>query len=209
MQITQTTTDNLFKVLALIEKRVDRKEAMNFSAMCREHHIGDSVRNKLKYALLEHVYDYKDRALGPSKKMYISRDKKTWKFKFRHPYGVAQWHLTDDLGDILAAMQMCPKEIANPFYYKDQPIKEVVVEAPAVPEQPVAINYAGRPVQPEQLTDEELELGIKEYNLSLQLLQQEKEKRDAIKAKKAELLKVFSEMAKDEGFSLEDIVGIV
>jgi len=136
MQITQTTTDNLFKVLALIEKRVDRKEAMNFSAMCREYHIGDSVRNKLKYALLEHVYDYKDRALGPSKKMYISKDKKTWKFKFRHPYGVAQWHLTDDLGDILAAMQMCPKEIANPSYYKEQPIKEVtlekVVEIPAV-----------------------------------------------------------------------------
>ena len=84
-----------------------------------------------------------------------------------------------------------------------------IAAAPAVPEQPVAINYAGRPVQPKQLTDEEIELGIKEYSLSLQLLQQEKEKREAIKAKKVELLKVFSEMAKDEGFNLEDIVGIV
>ena len=84
-----------------------------------------------------------------------------------------------------------------------------IAAAPAVPEQPVAINYAGSHVQPEQLTDEELELGIKEYSLSLQLLQQEKEKRDAIKAKKAELLKVFSEMAKDEGFDLEDIIGII
>jgi len=84
-----------------------------------------------------------------------------------------------------------------------------VQEATIVPEQPVAINYAGRPVQVEQLTDEELELGIKEYTLSLQLLQQEKEKRDALKAKKAELLKVFSDMAKDEGFSLEDLMGLV
>lgn len=84
-----------------------------------------------------------------------------------------------------------------------------IAAAPAVPEQPVAINYAGSPVQPEQLTDEEIELGIKEYSLSLRLLQQEKEKREAIKAKKAELLKVFSEMAKDEGFSLEDLMGLI
>ena len=84
-----------------------------------------------------------------------------------------------------------------------------VKEAAIVPEQPVAISYAGKPVKPEQLTDEELELGIKEYSLSFQLLQQEKVKRDALKAKKAELLKVFSEMAKDEGFSLEDILGVI
>ena len=92
---------------------------------------------------------------------------------------------------------------------KKQEVVINVQEAAIVPEQPVAINYAGSPVQPEQLTDEELELGIKEYSLSLQLLQQEKEKRDAIKAKKAELFKVFSEMAKDEGFSIEDIVGMI
>lgn len=84
-----------------------------------------------------------------------------------------------------------------------------IAAAPAVPEQPVAISYAGKPVKPEQLTDEELELGIKEYSLSLQLLQQEKEKRDALKAKKAKLLKVFIEMAKDEGFDLEDILGVI
>lgn len=84
-----------------------------------------------------------------------------------------------------------------------------VKEAAIVPEQPVAISYAGKPVKPEQLTDEELALGIKEYSLSFQLLQQEKVKRDALKAKKAELLKVFSEMAKDEGFSLEDILGVI
>lgn len=84
-----------------------------------------------------------------------------------------------------------------------------IAAAPAVPEQPVAINYAGSPVQPEQLTDEEIELGIKEYSLSLRLLQQEKEKREAIKAKKAELLKMFSEMAKEEGFSLEDLMGLI
>ena len=35
------------------------------------------------------------------------------------------------------------------------------------------------------------------------------ENRRRIEAKKAELLKVFSEMAKDEGFSLEDLMGLI
>lgn len=88
-------------------------------------------------------------------------------------------------------------------------IEKAPVEKEPVLEKPVAISYGGKSVLPEQLSDEELELGIKEYGLSLQLLQQEKEKRDALKAKKAELLKVFSDMAKDEGFSLEDILGVI
>lgn len=135
MQITEKTTANLTAVLAMIQKRVDREEPVRFTVLCKEYHLGSSVINKLKYALLEHVYDYKDRALGPSKKMYVSNDGKTWKFKFRHPYGVAQWHLTDDLGDILAAMQMCPKEQANPYYYlnKDKSVSVLEEELPSVP----------------------------------------------------------------------------
>lgn len=106
---------------------------------------------------------------------------------------------------------MLPSRIADAMAIVGRKKRQEAAErkaavAPAVPEQPVAISFAGKPVKPEQLTDEELELGIKEYSLSLQLLQQEKEKRDALKAKKAELLKVFREMAKDEGFDLEEII---
>ena len=98
-----------------------------------------------------------------------------------------------------------PRKSKSVITIPEAPIDETAT----VPEKAIAIFYADRPVQPEQLTDEELELGIKEYSLSLQLLQQEKAKRDAIKAKKADLLKVFSDMAKDEGFSLEDIMELV
>ena len=122
--------------------------------------------------------------------------------------------VSDETGKKIVGVDLVPYIIAAASLYKTSPRKQKVVEAPiveapAVPEQPVAINYAGRPVQVEQLTDEEIELKIKEYSLSLQMLQQEKAKRDALKAKKAELLKVFSDMAKDEGFSLEDLMGLV
>ena len=96
----------------------------------------------------------------------------------------------------------------NPRTAKEAPAVEVQ-KATVVPEQPVAVSYAGKPVKPEQLTDEEIELSIREYRLSLDLLEQEKTKRDSVKAKKAELLKVFNEMAKKEGFDLEDIIGII
>lgn len=122
--------------------------------------------------------------------------------------------VSDETGKKIVGVDLVPYIIKAASLYKTSPRKQKiaeapVVEAPAVPEQPVAINYAGRPVQVEQLSDEELELGISEYKLSLQQLEQEKEKRDALKTKKAELLKVFSDMAKDEGFTLEDILGVI
>jgi len=121
--------------------------------------------------------------------------------------------VSDETGKKIIGVDLVPYIIAAASLYKTSPRKQKIieapiVEAPAVPEQPVAINYASRPVQVE-LTDEELELRISEYKLSLQQLEQEKVKRDAVKAKKAELLKVFSDMAKDEGFSLEDLMGLV
>ena len=112
---------NLRDALAQIQKRADRGEDMCFFSLCKACKLGQSTANKLMYALLDHVYTYPGR--DAQKKMYRSRDGKVWKFHFRDPFGRKKdWFMTDDFEDIFAAMQECPKEIANPWYYRENPV---------------------------------------------------------------------------------------
>lgn len=87
-------------------------------------------------------------------------------------------------------------------------IEQPVVEAP-VKEPVKLLEWVKLPIDPEQLSNEELDTAILEVSAVLNELNRVKEGRLACEAKKAELLKIFSEMAKDEGFNLEDIIGIV
>lgn len=113
MQVNKT---NLKLVLTQIQKRAEAGEPMLFTSLCNNYHLGETTRNKLRWALLEHEYQIA-KSETPLKKMYLSRDKKVWKFKFRTIDGSRNYVLATDEA-ITYAMSLCPKEIANPSYYK-------------------------------------------------------------------------------------------
>ncbi len=116
----QVNRQHLATVLGIIQKRAINGEPMNFSTLCLEHKLGKTTIAKLKYALLEYEYRI-PKSDAPVKKMHIKRDKRTWAFNFLNEDGSrtpAYVLATDE--NILYAMSRCPKELANPSYYKDK-----------------------------------------------------------------------------------------
>lgn len=105
---------------------------MLFTSLCAKYHLGETTKNKLRWALLEHEYQI-PKSETPLKKMYVSRDKKVWKFKFRTNDGSRNYVLATD-EDIIYAMSVCPKEVANPSYYKKHS-KASVEEVPVITEE--------------------------------------------------------------------------
>lgn len=72
---------------------------------------------KLRYALLEADY-YPDCKESSSKRMSIKKDG-SWKFLYRNPTGSRNWSgLVEELDSIIFKMEECPKNQANPYYYK-------------------------------------------------------------------------------------------
>lgn len=76
-------------------------------------------------------------------------------------------------------------------------------KAPKLPE------YAKLPVPPNQLTDSELDIAIRELQATLNAFISEKNERAKITAKKRELFKTVSELIAGEGFTLDEIMQIV
>lgn len=85
------------------------------------------------------------------------------------------------------------------------PVKEVTVSNPVA-----TLPEGGKlPIDPKQLTDDELKGAIEEIQATLNCFLTERDNRARVYAKKAELLKTIREMLEGEGFTLEDIMGIV
>ena len=78
-----------------------------------------------------------------------------------------------------------------------------------IPAEVLLPKWAKLPYDPNQLTDEELDNAILETSAVLNELNRVKEGRLAYRAKKAELLKTVQELLAGEGFTLEDLIGLV
>jgi len=87
----------------------------------------------------------------------------------------------------------------------------VKVETPKeeTPAEVLLPKWAKLPYDPNQLTDEELDNAILETSAVITELNRVKEGRLAYRAKKAELLKTVQELLAGEGFTLEDLIGLV
>ena len=89
--------------------------------------------------------------------------------------------------------------------------ESVKVETPKeeTPAEVLLPKWAKLPYDPNQLTDEELDNAILETSAVITELNRVKEGRLAYRAKKAELLKTVQELLAGEGFTLEDLIGLV
>lgn len=128
----QLNKENLMYALNEIQTRAMSGVPMNFATICKENHLGESTKRKLRYALLEHKYDT-IKSGGPYRKMRVKRDKKTWEFIFLNSDGSKSpaYVMANDLDTIISAMEQCPKEQSNPWYYN----KPADAPADAVPEE--------------------------------------------------------------------------
>ena len=89
------------------------------------------------------------------------------------------------------------RELAKPTPIKDAPLEDIFV-----PEEPLEdVTF------PDIITLTDGQLNMLEMHIAAEKKRRVEEAKK--NAKRAELLSVFQEMARDEGFSLEDIVGMV
>lgn len=151
----QTNKHNLIAALSDIQKRIERGEQMALFAICKSHNLGASTVKKLRYALLEYEYPVA-KSDKPLRKMRVKRDKKTWEFIFRHGDGSPKaYTLANDVDVIWDAMEACPKEQANPNYWKKHPIAKDISDdefRPIVKPKPAKSPLSSATT--EQLTEE-------------------------------------------------------
>lgn len=111
---------------------------------------------------------------------------------------------TDATGKALHPRTNYPHKVAMII---EQPVEQPAVEATIEQSVPKWMNVPAPEGPLEDVAGPDLtrltdgQLNMLKWHIATE------ENRRRIEAKKAELLKVFSEMAKDEGFSLEDIMG--
>lgn len=107
---------NLRLALVSIEKGICFADGVvKLHAICEANHLGESTERKLRYALLD--YKYERRNGDPSARIRIKRDG-SWAYRFRSNDGGMVWGgLASEIESIMEAMDACPPEEANPYYY--------------------------------------------------------------------------------------------
>ena len=188
--------DNLKRALSDIQKKITNGEPMNLTSICEENHLGDTTMRKLKFALLEYEYQI-PKSDKPLHKMRVKRDKKTWEFIFRHADGSPRpYVLVNDIDDILYAMSQCPKEQANPSYYRkaedsmEQLVHNETTGESSEQHESLKVCYTNNL---QEISDDEL------TNM-LFVIQKEFDRRAEIREKRARLQQVLelAEISKDE-----------
>lgn len=141
----QRNEKNLMIALNEILNRAEAGVPMRFTQLCNAFHLGSSTANRLKYALLEYEYHI-PKSDKPLTKMYIARDGKVWKFRFKSSNGSKRWNfIEEDLEDIKWAMSQCPQEKATPWYQprprKKDPVPDDLFHVdPPIEEEPSVVE---------------------------------------------------------------------